>query len=164
VSISSPPRTFSRILYLSSIQFAFRIERRTFVPNAVRGVLWRNGSPQQEASGELSTLQHLTMHYDVREPLRAEEANRICHACARPRKRNFVIGTLLDTGLRVSEPCSMATPGSVATRVAVRQRKGRSFWQAVKGKKGSRRCPGRRASNPGLNLSGALCKNPLSLF
>src|SRR5271165_5422127 len=29
-----------------------------------------------------------------------------------------------------------------------------------KEKKGSSRCPGRRASNPGLNLSGALCKNP----
>src|SRR5208337_3115390 len=52
------------------------------------------------------------------------------------------------------------TPGSVATRVAVRQRKGRSLLQAVKEKKGSSRCPGRRASNPGLNLSGALCKNP----
>ena len=101
------------------------------------------------------------MHYDVREPLRAEEANRICHACARPRKRNFVIGTLLDTGLRVSEPCSMATPGSVATRVAVRQRKGRSLWQAVKGEKESCRCLGRRASNSGLNFSGASCKNPL---
>src|SRR5271165_4866527 len=29
-----------------------------------------------------------------------------------------------------------------------------------KGEKGSCRCPGRRTSNPGLNLSGALCKNP----
>ena len=42
----------------------------------------------------------------------------------------------------------------------MRQRKGRSLLQAVKEKKGSSRCPGRRASNLGLNLSGALCKNP----
>src|SRR5208282_3833981 len=31
-----------------------------------------------------------------------------------------------------------------------------------KGEKGSCRCPGRCTSNPGLNLSGALCKNPLT--
>jgi hypothetical protein len=39
-----------------------------------------------------SCLQHLRMHYHVREPLRAEEANRICHTCARPRKRNLSFG------------------------------------------------------------------------
>jgi hypothetical protein len=47
-----------------------------------------------------STLQHLTMRCHVREPLRAEEANRLCHACARPRKRNLSSGRCPDTGLR----------------------------------------------------------------
>ena len=68
---------------------------------------------------------------------------------------------LLDTGLWASEPCTPA-PHQVLWQQAVRQRKGRSLLQAVKEKKGSSRCPGRRASNPGLNLSGALCKNPLA--
>jgi integrase/recombinase XerD len=38
----------------------------------------------------------------VREPLRAEEADRLCHACQTTEEK-LVLWTLLDTGLRVSE-------------------------------------------------------------
>ena len=42
----------------------------------------------------------------VREPLRAEEADRLSHACETPEEK-LIIWTLLDTGLRVSELCSL---------------------------------------------------------
>lgn len=42
----------------------------------------------------------------VREPLRGEEADRLCHACETPEEK-LVVWTLLDTGLRVSELCSL---------------------------------------------------------
>lgn len=42
----------------------------------------------------------------VREPLRAEEADRLTHACETPQEK-LIIWTLLDTGLRVSELCSL---------------------------------------------------------
>jgi integrase/recombinase XerD len=41
-----------------------------------------------------------------KEPLRAEEADRLANACRTPDER-LVIWTLLDTGLRVSELCSL---------------------------------------------------------
>jgi integrase/recombinase XerD len=47
----------------------------------------------------------------VREPLRPEEADRLCHACQTPDEK-LVIWTLLDTGLRISELCGL-TPGYV---------------------------------------------------
>ncbi len=71
------------LLYLSSSKCAFRLERRTFVLNAVRGVYGEMAHHNKRRPANSSTLQHLTMHYHVREPLRAEEASRICHACAR---------------------------------------------------------------------------------
>lgn len=43
----------------------------------------------------------------VREPLKAEEADRLAHAC-RETKEKLIIWTLLDTGLRVSELCSLS--------------------------------------------------------
>jgi integrase/recombinase XerD len=42
----------------------------------------------------------------VREPLRAQEADALCHACESPEEK-LIIWTLLDTGLRVSELCSL---------------------------------------------------------
>jgi integrase/recombinase XerD len=42
----------------------------------------------------------------VREPLRAEEADRLCHACQTTEEK-LVLWTLLDTGLRVSELCGL---------------------------------------------------------
>ncbi len=42
----------------------------------------------------------------VREPLKAEEADRLSHAC-QDAKEKLIIWTLLDTGLRVSELCSL---------------------------------------------------------
>lgn len=43
----------------------------------------------------------------VREPLKAEEADRLSHACQNT-KEKLIIWTLLDTGLRVSELCSLS--------------------------------------------------------
>jgi len=42
----------------------------------------------------------------VREPLRAEEADKLCQACETTQEK-LIIWTLLDTGLRVSELCSL---------------------------------------------------------
>ena len=42
----------------------------------------------------------------VREPLRAEEADRLCNACQTTEEK-LVLWTLLDTGLRVSELCGL---------------------------------------------------------
>ena len=45
-------------------------------------------------------------HQFVREPLRAEEADRLANACRSPEEK-LVVWTLLDTGLRVSELCAL---------------------------------------------------------
>ena len=42
----------------------------------------------------------------VREPLRAEEADALCQACETAQEK-LILWTLLDTGLRVSELCSL---------------------------------------------------------
>ena len=42
----------------------------------------------------------------VRQPLRAEEADALSHACETTEEK-LIIWTLLDTGLRVSELCSL---------------------------------------------------------
>jgi integrase/recombinase XerD len=42
----------------------------------------------------------------VREPLRAEDADRLAQACKTTQDK-LIIWTLLDTGLRVSELCSL---------------------------------------------------------
>jgi integrase/recombinase XerD len=47
----------------------------------------------------------------VREPLRSEEADRLSHACENIQEK-LIIWTLLDTGLRVSELCSL-TPQNI---------------------------------------------------
>jgi len=47
----------------------------------------------------------------VREPLRAEEADRLSHACESTQEK-LIVWTLLDTGLRVSELCSL-TPQNI---------------------------------------------------
>lgn len=47
----------------------------------------------------------------VREPLKSDEADKLAHAC-RDTKEKLVIWTLLDTGLRVSELCSL-TPENI---------------------------------------------------
>ena len=44
----------------------------------------------------------------VREPLRAEEADTLSHACATTEEK-LIIWTLIDTGLRVSELCSLTS-------------------------------------------------------
>ena len=46
-------------------------------------------------------------HQFVREPLRAEEADRLANAC-RSHEEKLVVWTLLDSGLRVSELCSLS--------------------------------------------------------
>ena len=47
----------------------------------------------------------------IREPLRAEEADQLCHAC-KTAEEKLIIWTLLDTGLRVSELCGL-TPETI---------------------------------------------------
>jgi integrase len=44
----------------------------------------------------------------VREPLTAEEADRLANACETPTEQ-LIVWTLLDTGLRVSELCALST-------------------------------------------------------
>lgn len=44
----------------------------------------------------------------VREPLRADEADRLAHTCQTLQEK-LIIWTLLDTGLRVSELCALRT-------------------------------------------------------
>ena len=44
----------------------------------------------------------------VREPLTAEEADRLANACQTPTEQ-LIVWTLLDTGLRVSELCDLTT-------------------------------------------------------
>ena len=44
----------------------------------------------------------------VREPLRAEEADALSHACETTQEK-LIIWTLIDTGLRVSELCSLTS-------------------------------------------------------
>lgn len=54
----------------------------------------------------------MTMVYQyVREPLRNEEADQLCQACQTPQEK-LIVWTLLDTGLRVSELCSL-TPQQI---------------------------------------------------
>ncbi|MFH1833789.1 MAG: site-specific integrase [bacterium] len=47
----------------------------------------------------------------VREPLRAEDADQLSNACETPEEK-LILWTLLDTGLRVSELCSL-TPQNI---------------------------------------------------
>jgi integrase/recombinase XerD len=47
----------------------------------------------------------------AREPLRSEEADRLCHACEETQEK-LIIWVLLDTGMRVSELCSL-TPNQI---------------------------------------------------
>jgi integrase len=44
----------------------------------------------------------------VREPLATEEADRLANTCETPTEQ-LIVWTLLDTGLRVSELCSLTT-------------------------------------------------------
>jgi integrase/recombinase XerD len=44
----------------------------------------------------------------VLEPLTAEEADRLAAACEAPTEQ-LIVWTLLDTGLRVSEPCALTS-------------------------------------------------------
>ena len=44
----------------------------------------------------------------VREPLTAEEADRLANACETPTEQ-FIVWTLLDTGLRVGELCALTS-------------------------------------------------------
>lgn len=55
----------------------------------------------------------------VREPLQAEEADRLAHACQRT-KEKLIIWTLLDTGLRVSELCGLTPENMLWQQRALR--------------------------------------------
>lgn len=55
----------------------------------------------------------------VREPLRAEEADRLSHACETPQEK-LIIWTLLDTGLRVSELCNLTPQNMLWQQKSIR--------------------------------------------
>lgn len=55
----------------------------------------------------------------VREPLRAEEADRLCQACETTQEK-LIIWCLLDTGLRVSELCSLTPQHILWQQKAIR--------------------------------------------
>ncbi len=49
----------------------------------------------------------------IREPLRNEEVDKLCHACEKTTEEKLLVWILLNTGLRVSELCSL-TPLSIS--------------------------------------------------
>ncbi|MGI2257541.1 tyrosine-type recombinase/integrase [Candidatus Cardinium hertigii] len=55
----------------------------------------------------------------VREPLRFEEADRLCQACETVQEK-LIVWTLLDTGLRVSELCGLTTEQILWQQKAIR--------------------------------------------
>lgn len=55
----------------------------------------------------------------IRESLRLEEADKLCHACQETSKK-LIIWTLLDTGLRVSELCSLTPQNMLWQQKALR--------------------------------------------
>lgn len=57
---------------------------------------------------ELNYLEQLMAYQFVREPLRAEEADLLCQVCETMLEK-LIIWILIDTGLRVSELCSLTS-------------------------------------------------------
>jgi len=55
----------------------------------------------------------------IREPLRTEEVDKLCHACQETHEK-LIIWTLLDTGLRVSELCSLTPQNMLWCQKALR--------------------------------------------
>lgn len=55
----------------------------------------------------------------IREPLRAEEADKLCHACETVEEK-LIVWTLIDTGLRVSELCSLTTQNILWQQKSIR--------------------------------------------
>ena len=64
----------------------------------------------------------------VREPLRAEEADRLSNAC-KTTEEKLIVWTLLDTGLRVSELCSLVPENVQWQQRSIRVKgKGEKTW------------------------------------
>ncbi len=55
----------------------------------------------------------------VREPLKSDEADKLAHVCL-DTKEKLVVWTLLDTGLRVSELCSLMPENILWQQRAIR--------------------------------------------
>ena len=69
----------------------------------------------------------------IREPLRNEEVDKLCHACETG-KEKLLIWTLLDTGLRVSELCSL-TPHHILWQERILRISGKGGPNGKKSKK-----------------------------
>ena len=68
----------------------------------------------------------------IREPLRAEEADALSHACETTQEK-LIIWTLIDTGLRVSELCSLTSQHILWQQKALRiQGKGGPYGKLAK--------------------------------
>jgi integrase/recombinase XerD len=69
----------------------------------------------------------------VREPLTADESDRLSHACETPTEQRLVVWTLLDTGLRVSALCSLTLKNVLGQQRQLRfQGKGGPYGQKTK--------------------------------
>jgi hypothetical protein len=77
-------------------------------------------------------------HQSVREPLRAEAAERLANACPTVEEK-LIVGTLLDTGLRVSDLCS-PTLDSVPWQQRTLRVAGKGALTARGASHGSSRC------------------------
>jgi integrase/recombinase XerD len=78
-------------------------------------------------------------HQFVREPLRAEEADRLANACRSPEEK-LIVWTLLDTGLRVSA-LSALTLDNVQWQQRALSVAGKGTLTARGASNGSSRCP-----------------------
>jgi len=72
----------------------------------------------------------------VREPLTAEESDRLSNACETPTER-LVFWTLLDTGLRVGELCALTSKTSSGSSASSGSRQGRAVRQEDEGPRGA---------------------------
>ena len=63
----------------------------------------------------------------VREPLRAEEADQLCQACESMLEK-LIIWILIDTGLRVSELCSLTSQDICGNKITAYFRKRGPLW------------------------------------
>src|SRR5271169_3914925 len=78
----------------------------------------------------------------VREPLTAEEVDRLANACETPTEQ-LIVWTLLDTGLCVGELCALTSKDILWQQRQLRVRgKGGPLWQEVQAPRGADVPPG----------------------
>ena len=87
----------------------FSRAKAPFASHAVRIALGSENAPAACSDPKDARIRGWEMPYQyVREPLTADESDRLSNACETTTER-LVVWTLLDTGLRVSELCDLTT-------------------------------------------------------